>query len=202
MTSVTTSHDISAAYARAWDARVRRSTVGRIVRIACLFVAGFAATIAAAVALPLAFGMHSFTVLSGSMEPTIATGDVIVVKTISPLEAKVGDVISFRDPENAERLLSHRVIQMRVLPEGVAFVTKGDANTGVERWQIARNGTIGKAQYHVPKIGYLTNRLGSKFGRLAFLVLPLILLAGLELRRLWSTDDEDDSKEPADASAR
>ena len=144
--------------------------------------------------------MHSFTVLSGSMEPTISTGDVIVVKTISPLEAKVGDVVSFRDPENAERLLSHRVIQMRVMPEGVAFVTKGDANTGVERWQIARNGTIGKAEYHVPKIGYLTNRLGSKFGRLAFLVLPLILLAGLELRRLWSTDDED-PKEHADASA-
>jgi hypothetical protein len=90
---------------------------------------------------------------------------------------------------------------MRVMPEGVAFVTKGDANTGVERWQIARNGTIGKAEYHIPKIGYLTNRLGSKFGRLAFLVLPLILLAGLELRRLWSTDDEDDEKESADASA-
>jgi signal peptidase len=200
VTSVTTSHDISAAYARAWDARVRRSTVGRILRVFGLFLAGIAATIAAAIAIPLAFGMHSFTVLSGSMEPTISTGDVIVVKTISPLEAKVGDVVSFRDPDNPNRLLSHRVIQMRVMPEGVAFVTKGDANTGVERWQIARNGTIGKAEYKIPKIGYATNRLGSKFGRLLFLVLPLILLAGLELRRLWSTD-EDDEKESADVAS-
>ncbi len=200
MTSVTTSHDISAAYARAWDARVRRSTASRIVRIACLFAVGFSITIASAVAVPLALGMHSFAVLSGSMEPTISTGDVIVVKTISPLDAKVGDVVSFRDPENASRLLSHRVTQMHVTPEGVAFVTKGDANTGVERWQIAKNGTIGRAEYHVPKLGYLTNRLGSKFGRLLFFVLPLILLAGLELRRLWHTD-EDDPKEPTDASA-
>jgi signal peptidase len=198
VSAVTTTHDTSAAYARAWEARVRRSMVGRILRLGCLFLVGFTVTIASAVTVPLAFGYHSFAVLSGSMEPTISTGDVVVVKTISPLDAKVGDVVSFRDPENAARLLSHRVTEMHVGPQGVAFVTKGDANTGVEHWQVAANGTIGKVEYHVPKLGYLTNRIGSKFGRLLFVVVPILLLAALELRRLWSKDP----KEPTDASAR
>jgi signal peptidase len=196
VSAVTTPNDISAAYARAWNARVRRSMVGGIARLLCLFLVGFGVTIASAITVPLAFGYHSFAVLSGSMEPTISTGDVIVVKTISPLDAKVGDVVSFRDPEDAARLLSHRVTEMHVSPQGVAFVTKGDANTGVERWQIARNGTIGKIEYHVPKLGYVTNRLGSKFGRLLFIVVPILLLAALELRRLWRTEP----KEPTDAT--
>lgn len=185
MSALTTSDDISAAYARAWNARVRRSMVGGLARLLCLFLVGFTVTIASAITVPLAFGYHSFTVLSGSMEPTISTGDVIVVKTISPLDAKVGDVVSFRDPENAARLLSHRVTEMHVGPQGVAFVTRGDANTGVERWQIARNGTIGRVEYHVPKLGYVTNRLGSRFGRFAFLVLPALLLGVMEARRIW-----------------
>ena len=45
-------------------------------------------------------GSRRFAVLSGSMEPTIATGDVVVVDKIAPLEARVGDVVTFRSPEN------------------------------------------------------------------------------------------------------
>jgi signal peptidase len=191
--------DISAAYARAWNARVRRFTILRIARIAALALVGFAVSIAAAVTVPLLFGFHAFSVLSGSMEPTIGTGDVVVVRTISPLDARIGDVVSFRDPEDPKRLLSHRVIEMRVAPDGVFFVTKGDANTGVERWRIDRAGTIGQVDYRIPKLGYVTNRIGSRFGRLAFLVVPVLLLAVSELRRLWRSEPE--PKGPPDAPA-
>jgi signal peptidase len=146
---------------------------------------GFSIGIALAVTAPLAFGFKSFTILSGSMEPAISTGDVVVVKRIDPSEARIGDVVSFRDPENPTRVLSHRVTRIRAADGSIAFVTKGDANTGVERWQMPEDGTIGRVEFRIPKLGYVTNRVGSRFGRLAFLVLPALLLAFSELYKIW-----------------
>jgi hypothetical protein len=67
----------------------------------------------------------------------------------------------------------------------VRFVTRGDANTGVERWAVAKNGTIGRVEYRVPKLGYVANRVGSRLGRFTFIVVPALLLALSELWRIW-----------------
>ena len=185
----------ASAYADAWRrpagdpapavAAGRRSPARRLVRLACFLGVGFSVGIAAALTVPAAFGMHPFTVLSGSMEPTIHTGDIVVVDQISPLQARVGDVVTFRSPEDPAKLITHRMISMRVRGETVFVVTRGDSNTGVERWSVPTTGTIGRAEYRIPKIGYAANRLGSRFGRLAFLVVPACLLALVELCRIW-----------------
>jgi len=159
----------------------------RAVRVAwrlALFAAvGFALTIAAAATAPALLGMHSFTILSGSMTPTIGVGDVVVDRPIAPLDARVGDIVTFTSPGNSSRLITHRVIHMRAVGDTVSFVTRGDANTGVERWSIPVEGRIGRAVYHLPKIGYAANFAGSRLGRLLFLVLPATLLGVAELRR-------------------
>lgn len=157
----------------------------RALQILAYVVLGFSIGIALAVTAPLAFGFKSFTVLSGSMEPVISTGDVIVVKRISASDAQIGDVVSFRLPEDPNRILSHRVTRIRAAAGSIAFVTQGDANTGVERWQVPANGTIGRVEFHIPRLGYVTNRVGSPVGRLAFLVLPAMLLAVSELYKIW-----------------
>ena len=36
--------------------------------------------------------------MSGSMQPAIHTGDVVVDESIAPAEARVGDVVTFKDP--------------------------------------------------------------------------------------------------------
>jgi hypothetical protein len=78
-----------------------------------------------------------------------------------------------------------------VFADGVVrFVTRGDANTGVERWQVPESGQIGKVTLHVPKLGYITNKVGSRFGKLAFLVLPALVLVVLELARFWREEDK------------
>ena len=188
MSAVPHPHPISTAYADAWRARTRRWTLRRLVRIVVYALVGFALAIAAATTLPTLFGFQSFAVLSGSMEPAIGTGDVVVVRTIAPLDARPGDVVTFRSPENPGKLVTHRATSIRATGETVTFVTRGDANTGVERWSIASGGTIGKVEYRIPKLGYVTNRVGSRFGRVAFLVLPALLLAVSELRRIWSAE--------------
>jgi signal peptidase I len=138
-----------------------------------------------AVGLPNAFHAKSLTVMSGSMEPTIGTGDVVVARQTAPMDVRVGDVVTFRDPLDHERLITHRVREMHVEGDSVVFVTKGDANTGVEHWALGKDGTIGRVAFHVPKMGYFMVWFHSRYGLLILIVLPSLLLGMSELWRLW-----------------
>src|SRR3954453_20976374 len=104
----------------------------RAARLALHVALGFAGGLLLAIALPLAFGARPLVVLSGSMEPTLATGDVVVVKRGGPQQAHVGDVVTFRNPEGS--LVTHRVRSVRRQGHRFALVTKGDANNASERW--------------------------------------------------------------------
>ena len=131
----------------------------RVLRRCLLLVAwivlGTFGGLVLAVGLPNAFHAKSLTVMSGSMEPTIGTGDVVVARQTSPMDVRVGDIVTFRDPLEHDRLITHRVREMHVEGDTVVFVTKGDANTGVEHWALGKDGTIGRVAFHVPKIGLL-----------------------------------------------
>ena len=162
------------------------ATAARILLTGALWtVGGLLVGLCMAVMVPILLRDRGLTVLTGSMEPTLNVGDVAVVKQISPLDARVGDVVTFRDPADATRLITHRVRSVRV-GDGVArFVTKGDANTSVERWQIPTDGTIGRVLYRVPRIGYALFWLRGRFGRLLLVVIPALLLGAYELWRIW-----------------
>ena len=83
-----------------------------VLRYVAMTAVGFAIGIGLALAVPLAFHARPLVVLSGSMEPALGTGDVSVVRTIAPLDARPGDVVTFRDPDDADRLITHRVREM------------------------------------------------------------------------------------------
>jgi hypothetical protein len=53
------------------------------------------------------------------------------------------------------------------------MVTKGDANTGVERWSIKVDGRIGRVVSHIPKAGYVRDFFSTRYARLALLALVL-----------------------------
>jgi signal peptidase I len=141
-------------------------------------------TLFAAVA-PQLLGFRSFTVRSGSMTPAIETGDVVVTKPISPLAARVGDVVTFVDPEGTGKLFSHRVQSVRAAGDEVAFVTRGDANTSTERWRVPANGSIGRVAYRIPKIGYALSWIDNGPARLALIAIPALLLLWGALFRIW-----------------
>ena len=79
-------------------------------------------------AVAAALGSRSFTVMSGSMEPRDQHGDVIVTSRIAPSQARVGQVVSFRDPSGTKKLITHRVRRIRNDGRSYRFSTKGDAN--------------------------------------------------------------------------
>jgi signal peptidase I len=168
----------------------RLPTTAYRVRLAAIWAVGaFALALLLAAALPLAAGDHSYVVRSGSMAPAIDTGDVVVVQSIHPLQAQVGDIVTFRDPQWGDRLVNHRARAIERVGNKVNFVTQGDANTGQEHWSVPVSGTIGHVVYRVPKIGYGIVLIGTPWGRAGFIVLPALLLMASALRRIWRREE-------------
>jgi signal peptidase len=146
---------------------------------------GLAVRIAVALVWATPFGGRALVEMSGSMSPALDPGDVVVSTRISPLDARLGDVIAFRDPGGTGRLLTHRVRDIRIDGTQVRFVTRGDANTRAERWSVPGSGQIGRASYRLPLLGYLLTWTTGTLGKLLFTVLPIPILAFLVLRRIW-----------------
>lgn len=154
-------------------------------------LAGLLVGLVLAVVGPRAVGYHTLSVLSGSMEPTIHTGDVVITQTISPLDARIGDVVTFRDPSNGTRLITHRVRSVRAGAGHVSVTTKGDANNTPEVWSVPTESAVGRVVYRVPRAGRVLVWTASPMGRIGLFVIPVILLGLLELTRIWRTSTED-----------
>lgn len=170
----------------------------RVATRGVLWTAGLAvAALAFALAGPLAFGARPYTVLTGSMEPAISPGDVVVAERIAPQEARVGDVVMFRDPADQERTITHRVTRIRRASEHVWFVTRGDANDHGERWRIAGDGRLGRVVYTVPAVGHLA-ALAGRIGPERLLTLGILLLVANELWLIWRPAAPRNVREEAD----
>jgi signal peptidase I len=164
--------------------------------------AGFCTAIALALVAPLAFDARPLTVLSGSMEPQLGAGDVVLARSISALEARPGDVVTFRAPpatagEGGRPLITHRVRRMEARAGKVVFVTKGDANNTVERWQIDAEEGVSRAEVRVPMLGHAFAFIGSQAGIVLLVLLPLLVLGVLEVAAIWRRPE----KEPVGEAA-
>jgi signal peptidase len=175
----------------------RRSfSVGRGIGSLLLWtVAGLVVGLALALLVPLAFHSRPLTVMSGSMEPTINAGDVIVSRQVSPLDTHPGDVVSFRDPERGGLLVTHRIRSMRRQGDKVRFVTKGDANNSSERWRVGTGDTIGRTLFRLPALGRGLAFAHTRNGILLLVLIPLALMGVLELSSIWRSDDDQASAE-------
>lgn len=145
--------------------------------------------------IPTLAGNKILTVLSGSMEPAIHTGDVVIVRPLSPEEEiREGDVITFRTKEKADMLITHRVrgiVSVNGVPK--AYVTKGDANDSEDLSTVARTQVVGKYAWRIPYFGYLVSFLRKPLGIILCVVLPgLILIAG-EFRTIWQILNESEA---------
>ena len=146
---------------------------------------GFGIVLATVVAVSGVVGRHSLSILSGSMTPTLRVGDLVIDRQERAADLRRGDIVTFRDPDNSTRLLTHRVVRIRIRRGIANVVTKGDANTGVERWSAPMDGSVGVVEYRIPKLGYAVVYIGGRYGRLGMIAIPALLLGLYELCRLW-----------------
>lgn len=109
-------------------------------------------------------GFRNYTVLSGSMEPTIQPGDVVFIKHKNKSTIELNDIVTFREDN---KIITHRVIDD--CEKG--FITKGDNNNVADSTILEPENILGKVVLTVPKIGYI----------LSFLSKPVIVTLELLL---------------------
>ena len=101
--------------------------------------------------VPRLFGLQEFTVITGSMEPTIPVGSIVVVKPADIDGIKEGDIISYRSKYHSEVVVTHRVTE--VDREAGKVTTKGDANDIEDVNPVYMNQVIGVVIYCLPRAG-------------------------------------------------
>ena len=108
------------------------------------------------------FPIFPSVVATGSMEPVIKPGDVILVEKIVDMEGidqlEEGDIIIFKR-ENV--FISHRITEIINDNTGIKFKTRGDNNTGVDIELVVPQDIRGIIRYTVPKVGWPTLLLKS-----------------------------------------
>lgn len=135
------------------------------------------------------FGWQVDTVLSGSMEPAISTGSILVSRPVSPDEIRVGDIITFTGSAR-ERLITHRVTAIGQ-SDGIVFTTKGDANNAQDPIPVPAENVVGKVIVHLPFIGFIMSFAKTMPGIILMLVIPGFFIIWVELREIWDTYDDD-----------
>jgi signal peptidase len=158
-----------------------------VVHFVAFLAIGLVAGLGALVCAPRLVGVTPFTILSGSMQPMLDVGDVVLDERITPLEARRGDVVTFPDQSRGGALVTHRVERLWREGAEVHFVTRGDANTAVERWTVPASGSVGRVRMHIPQVGHALQLAGSREGRLGLIAIPASLLVLLELAGLLRT---------------
>ncbi len=100
------------------------------------------------------FRFYALSIGSGSMEPNIDTGDIVIVdKGISIDSIKEGDVLVYN---KFNKVVVHRVIEVVDNGKDIIFYTKGDNNDEDDNYVVVEDEVIGKTLFRVRFLGYPT----------------------------------------------
>lgn len=122
--------------------------------------------------VPDFLGYKPFIVLSGSMEPSIMTGDMVFVKETDPDSLKVGDVIAYK---SGSAVVTHRIVEVKSENGETRYVTQGDANNSADQSLVKPADVEGIYQRRVAGAGNLAMFMQTTTGMILFVVCPLVL---------------------------
>ncbi len=132
--------------------------------------------------LPITGNFKVLTVLSGSMEPNIHTGSVVIVKPAK--EYKIGDVITFGPYTKIETPTTHRIQDIKVQGGQETYITKGDANESSDVKEITKKDVIGKVWFSVPLFGYIVAFVRKPIGFMILIIVPALAIIIDEVRKI------------------
>lgn len=127
-------------------------------------------------------GYRAFIVQSGSMEPTIQTGSLIVTQRVNPHDLKEQDIVTFIRPDNTQEFVTHRILSISKPEDVPLFKTKGDHNDTADNWTLVGGGVVGKVVQIIPHLGYAMSFVRSKVGIALLIVVPAIFIIFDEIK--------------------
>jgi signal peptidase len=148
----------------------------RVASIATtVLIAWLIAIVIGLLLLPRVAGWRFDAVLTGSMEPVLNVGGVVVIRPV--------DTASIRE---GELLITHRVVQVSTTEGDISFVTKGDAAEEADLRPISAENVVGKVIFHVPYFGYLAAFIKTPLGFILTIAIPATAIIILEIKGIRS----------------
>ena len=130
-------------------------------------------------------GSRIFVVQSGSMEPAIRTGSIVLIAPQTQYQKN--EVITFFANPNERNLkktgatVTHRIIKINNDEGRLWYQTKGDANNAPDQETVGQNAVLGKALITIPYVGYAINFTRTQMGFVLLIVIPATLIIYSEL---------------------
>ena len=123
---------------------------------------------------------QTYLVQSGSMSPTIKTGDLIMVKP--DVSYKLGDIITFNNTKNQK--ITHRIVNIKNENDIQKIFTKGDANKVWDDGYVDQSQVVGKVNYQIPYLGKLVFFSKTLPGLIVLIFIPTILIIIGEFKKI------------------
>ena len=133
-------------------------------------------------------GFMMFRVVTGSMEPTMHVGSLMVTREVDISTVALHDIICFRTQEAAiwGKIVTHRVVDIVPMADGSNWlVTKGDANLVNDSYYVNQDNFVGKVVWYTGDDSILASIFSfftNEIGFLACIVLPCLLLVSFILK--------------------
>lgn len=121
---------------------------------------------------PSFLGYKSFVIISGSMEPNLNIGDIIIIKKDEQKEIEKGKIISFRQGQS---IITHRVEEVVEENGEVLYRTKGDNNNVADKNLIEYGQIEGIYVTHISKLGNVILALKNKIVIFSILITLYII---------------------------
>lgn len=126
-------------------------------------------------------GMRPLVVRSGSMEPTIPTGSMVLVERVRVQDIRVGDIVAVERPDHTR--VTHRVVGIEQRGATAELTLKGDANEDPDATPV----TVRRAERlvrHIPEVGRVAGELATPRGGFAIgCVITAVAMTVLRRRR-------------------
>jgi signal peptidase I len=135
------------------------------------------AVVMVAVLVPRLAGATPYVVLTGSMQPQMPPGTLVVVKPVAAEEISTGAVLTYQIKSGEPTVVTHRVTSVGVDGKGeLRFRTKGDANQEPDELLVMPAQIKGERWYYVPYLGYVTSLITGEQRRIGLVAAVLGLL--------------------------
>lgn len=157
-------------------------TIGSAVYTAIILMLLCIGALLAVSGIKLPGNARLFVVQSGSMEPAVHIGSVVV--TQAQRTYTKGDIITVRD--SARTTVTHRITEIRVVGNQSYYTTKGDANKSADTDVRLGENVIGKTMVTIPYLGFVLNFAKTKNGLLFLVIFPSLILMYNELLSIKS----------------
>ena len=132
-------------------------------------------------------GIYPYIVLSGSMEPVIKTGSIVLVQT-RETDIKTGDIILY---QSGMQNVTHRVAEQ--IKGG--YITKGDANTTCDLIPVKKTQVKGKIAVSIPYLGYAVLFLRTPYGICLSILILIVSLLGKHFLKYHSRKENTETSE-------